>query len=102
MVIFGGIVVFIKPRMAWIHLPMVLWSAIVNLMGWICPLTPLENYYRNASGQAEYDVGFLEQHLSSVIYPEFADFQLGIFLGLSIFFWNLLIYTLVIYKIRTQ
>jgi hypothetical protein len=31
--VFGGFLCFRDPAWAWVHLPVVLWSAIVNLMG---------------------------------------------------------------------
>jgi hypothetical protein len=54
--VFGGILVALNVARAWIHVPAVLWSALVNLKGWTCPLTPLEQvssctryYWRSAT-----------------------------------------------------
>ncbi|MEX2470178.1 MAG: DUF2784 domain-containing protein, partial [Pseudohongiellaceae bacterium] len=40
----------IEPASAWLHLPVVLWSSLVNLAHWTCPLTPLEKNLRRRAG----------------------------------------------------
>lgn len=96
-VIFGGILTYRVPRLAWIHIPMVLWAFLVNIMEWICPLTPLENLYRRAIGQADYESGFIEHYLMPLIYPETMSYELGVFLGIAVFGWNVLIYAFIRY-----
>ena len=41
-VIFGGFFVLWSKRIAWFHVPAVLWGILIEFAGWICPLTPLE------------------------------------------------------------
>jgi len=53
-VLFGGLLALRWRWMPWIHLPAAIWGAVVVLFGWICPLTPIENALRHASGSAEY------------------------------------------------
>ncbi len=101
-VILGGLLVYFKPRFAWIHIPMVLWAAMVNLMGWVCPLTPLENFFRKAAGTLEYESGFLEHYLSPLIYPELMNYELGVILGVLVIVWNVLVYSFVIYIVRKR
>ncbi len=55
--------------MPWLHLPALAWAALVEFNGWICPLTPLENHLRLASGAAGYEGGFIEHYLLPVLYP---------------------------------
>lgn len=38
-------------------------------MGWICPLTPLENSLRARGGEAGYSGGFIEHYVRPVLYP---------------------------------
>jgi len=45
------------PRLVWIHVPAVLWGGLVEMAGWICPLTPLEVRFRQLAGQAGYEGG---------------------------------------------
>ena len=49
-VVFGGLLVMRRPRLAWVHLPAAAWGAWIEFAGWICPLTPLENWLRQQGG----------------------------------------------------
>jgi hypothetical protein len=86
--IFGGLIVLYKPRVAWVHVPVVLWSAVINLASWICPLTPLENFFRSAAGQAGYKGGFVEHYIAPLVYPGGMPRELEIVAGVSILVWN--------------
>lgn len=81
-VVAGGLLVAWKPRLAWLHVPAVAWGALIEFMGWICPLTPLENHFRQLSGQGGYAGGFIEHYLLPLIYPDAltppAQFSLGV------------------------
>jgi hypothetical protein len=99
-VIFGGLLVRYRRAFAWLHLPMALWGALVNLASWPCPLTPLENHYRALAGQQGYEGGFVEHYLAPLIYPEGLGRDLGIVLGLLVIGWNGAIYTLLLYRLR--
>lgn len=69
MVVFGGFLVLRWPKLAWLHVPVVIWGFLVELMGWICPLTPLEQKMRLAAGDGSYTGGFIEHYLMPLIYP---------------------------------
>ncbi|MEN8168435.1 MAG: DUF2784 domain-containing protein, partial [Pseudomonadota bacterium] len=43
-VMLGGLLVFKWKKAMLLHLPCVVWSALLEFNGWICPLTPLEIY----------------------------------------------------------
>ena len=45
-VLFGGLLVAKWPRVLWIHGPAFAWGCLVEFNGWLCPLTPLENWLR--------------------------------------------------------
>ena len=68
-VVLGGVVVPRSPRRAWLHLPAACWGATIELSGWICPLTPLENRFRQAAGEAGYAGGFIDHCLLPILYP---------------------------------
>ncbi len=68
-VVLGGAAVLRWPSLAWVHLPAVAWGALIELAGWMCPLTPLENALREAGGQAAYSGGFVEHYVVPVLYP---------------------------------
>jgi hypothetical protein len=68
-VMLGGFLVLRWPRLAWLHVPAVLWGAGIEIAGGICPLTPLENALRHAAGDAGYAGGFVEHYLVGLLYP---------------------------------
>lgn len=69
-VAFGGLVVLRYPRAIWVHVPVALWGATIELTGWICPLTTLENHLRRLGGEAGYTGGFIAHHLTPILYPD--------------------------------
>ena len=91
----GGLLALRWHWMPWAHLPAACWGTAVEIFGWFCPLTPLENSLRRASGAAGYSGGFIERHLLPMIYPaEFArEFQ--VFLGCFVVVFNLVVYFVV-------
>lgn len=68
-VVLGGLLVLRWPKLAWIHLPVVAWGLLVEITGWICPLTPLEQRLRLVAGEDGYSGGFIEHYLVPLIYP---------------------------------
>jgi Protein of Unknown function (DUF2784) len=52
--VLGGILMFKWKRAAWFHIPAALWAALIEFVGWECPLTPLENWLRREGGEAGY------------------------------------------------
>ncbi len=68
-VMLGGLLALRWPRVTWIHLPAVIWGVLIEFTGWICPLTPLENRLRRASGEAGYQGDFIAHYILPVLYP---------------------------------
>jgi len=68
-VLFGGLLALRWRRLPWLHLPSVLWVILMELNGWICPLTPLENRLREAAGAQGYSGGFIAHYLLPLVYP---------------------------------
>jgi len=69
-VVLGGFLVFRWPRLAWVHVPAFLWGAAIELIGWRCPLTDVENALRRMGAEEGYQITFVERYLIPVIYPE--------------------------------
>jgi hypothetical protein len=67
--LFGGLLALRWRLLPWLHLPCVLWVILIELNGWICPLTPLENRLREAAGARGYSGGFIEHYLLPLVYP---------------------------------
>jgi hypothetical protein len=99
-VVFGALLVLYRRWVAWLHIPMVLWSSVVNITPWLCPLTPLENLFRRQAGETGYAGGFIAHYIAPLIYPEGMSYDMGMMVGGFVFIWNMMIYGLVIYRIR--
>ncbi len=81
--VLGGILTIWWRRMIWVHVPVVVWAVAIVFAGWICPLTPLENWLRNHGGGTAYASGFVEHYLLPILYPtgltRGVQFALGVF-----------------------
>ena len=86
----------------WVHLPCALWAVLIELGGWICPLTPLELFLRRCAGQAGYAGGFIQHYLLPIIYPHDLTRELQIGLGLGVLLINLVAYALVVRRRRLK
>lgn len=65
-----GALAFLRWRLApLVHLPALAWGVGIELVGGTCPLTPLENALRRATGGPEYTGGCIERYLGPLIYP---------------------------------
>jgi hypothetical protein len=95
-VVVGGLVALRWPRVVWFHAPAVLWGSIVELAGWGCPLTPLENWLRALGDQAGYAGSFVERYLLPILYPEHLTRALQVGLGVAVLLVNLVIYSYVL------
>ena len=91
-VVFGGLAVLRWRQLAWFHLPAAVWGVAIELGGWLCPLTYLENYFRRLGGASGYSGTFIEQYLEPLLYPLGLTEQSQIFLGLAAFLVNFAIY----------
>lgn len=91
-VLTGGFLVLRNSKWAFVHLPAALWAATVEFTGWLCPLTPLENWLRLQGGGVPYTSSFVEQYLLPLLYPEVLTRGLQITLGLAVIVLNGLVY----------
>jgi len=69
-VVLGGLAVLWRRKVLWLHIPAVLWGALIEFYGWICPLTPLENWLRIKGDEPAYSGGFIVHYILPVLYPE--------------------------------
>ena len=95
-VVFGGLFVLRRPRLAWVHLPAAAWGACVEFTGWVCPLTPLENWLREQSGGPVYTSSFIERYLMPVLYPSALSREMQWVLGGLVIVINGAVYFLVL------
>ncbi|MGH9119540.1 MAG: DUF2784 domain-containing protein [Acidimicrobiales bacterium] len=74
---FGFIVlVVVGPLLAWrwravlrVQIPAAVYALAIVVVGFTCPLTPLEQHFRSLAGEAGYEGGFVDRYIEGVIYP---------------------------------
>jgi uncharacterized protein DUF2784 len=95
-VAFGGLLLLRWRRVAWFHVPAVIWGAITEFAGIVCPLTPLENILRARAGQVGYTGGFIEHYITRVMYPngltrgvQVALGSLAVLTNVALYWWAL-------------
>jgi hypothetical protein len=98
--VFGGLLVLRYRKMLPWHLAALCWGVVVQWANWICPLTPLENYFRQLGGEAGYSAGFIEHFVIGVLYPENLTLELRYVLGGVLLTINIAVYTYVILSRR--
>ncbi len=92
LVVLGGLLVLRWPRLIWLHVPVVLWGAAIEFIGFVCPLTPLEVWLRERGGEAAFEGDFIEHYITALIYPEGLTRGLQILLGVLALLPNVVIY----------
>jgi hypothetical protein len=91
-VMLGGLLVLRRPRLMWLHLPAVVWGALSEFLGVLCPLTPLETALRELGGRSGYEGDFIAHYITAVIYPSELTRGIQIALGFSALLLNMAIY----------
>jgi hypothetical protein len=99
-VVLGGLLVLRWRGVAWVHLPAAVWGAAIEFSGRVCPLTPLENWFRQRGGQAPYSGDFIEHYITAVIYPSGLTRTTQLVLGALVVALNATIYGWMIFKRR--
>ena len=93
-VLCGGLLVLKCRWIARLHLPAVVWGAVVEFTGWICPLTPLENWLRVQGGEAGYQDDFTTRYLLPILYPVDLTRDVQLLLGTVVIAVNAAVYWL--------
>lgn len=99
-VVFGGVAVWRIPKLAWLHVPAVIWGALIEFAGWICPLTPWEQSLRRLAGERGYSDGFVEHYLFPLVYPEGLTRNVQIVLGVLVLVINATVYAFILRRRR--
>jgi len=95
-VVVGGLAALRWPRLAWLHLPALAWAIVVEATASICPLTPLENHWRQQAGDAGYAGGFVEHYLVPIVYPAGLTSRGQLVLAVGVAAINLVVYAIVL------
>jgi hypothetical protein len=102
-VVFGGLLVLRLPQrrslFLWLHLPALAWGILVEFFQLPCPLTQLENRFKELGGERGYEGGFIEFYVSAVLYARVTpEFQM--MLGAALVLFNVLVYFYVFKQTR--
>jgi hypothetical protein len=95
-VVLGALLVLRWRGLAWVHVPVALYGAIIEFAGFVCPLTPLEVSLRQRGGEAGYTGGFVERYVTAALYPEGLTREAQWVLGALVLLINGVIYTILV------
>ncbi len=101
-VVLGGLLAIRWRKIIWAHLPATAWGALIEFAGWICPLTPLENWLRSQGGMAGYSGGFIEQYILPLLYPANLTREIQLTLGTIVILINLIFYGIIFRRYRSE
>jgi hypothetical protein len=94
-VVAGGLLALRWRWVAAVHIPVALYGVVIELVGFTCPLTPLEKTLRRRAGSAGYEGGFVEHYVVPVVYPGEFTSSVKIALAALIVVANVIVYGIV-------
>jgi hypothetical protein len=89
----GGLLVLRRPPLMWLHLPAVAWGMLIEFLGLVCPLTPLETRLRELGGGSGYEGDFIGHYIMAAIYPSGLTRGIQVALGFGALLLNMAIYS---------
>ena len=92
-VVLGGLLALRWPRVAWVHVPVALYGAVIEFVGFTCPLTPLEIWLRRQGGEVGYRGDFIEHYVMAGLYPTGLTREVQVGLGVGVLVLNACVYT---------
>ena len=99
-VVFGALLLFASVKIIFIHIPAVIWGSYIELTNSICPLTYLENWFLHKANLTTYSEGFIQNYLVPIVYPMNLTKDLQIYLGIALIVLNIIVYVLIINKLK--
>jgi hypothetical protein len=85
-----------------VHLPVALYGAAIEFVGFVCPLTPLEVWLRRRGGEGGYEGGFVEHYVTAALYPSGLTRELQLALGAAVLVINAAVYTVWLRRRRAR
>ena len=101
-VVFGALLFFVATKIVFIHIPAFIWGSYIELTHSICPLTYLENWFLHKANLTTYSEGFIQNYLVFIVYPTNLSKNLQIYLGIAIIVANMIIYGLIISRLKKK
>jgi len=100
--VLGALLTLRWRKVVWFHVPAVIIAATAAFAGWICPLTPMENWFRIRGGGTGYSTTFIDHYITPILYPVNLTRGMQIALGIFVIALNALIYLILIRLVRGQ
>lgn len=88
----GAALLFVWPKLVWVHLPALAWGGFVEFTGRLCPLTTIEDGFREAAGQQGYAGGFIDHYITPIVYPDGLTRETQLLFGLILVGVNIVLY----------
>ena len=101
-VVLGGLLVLRWRRAMWIHLPCAAWGALIEIGGWVCPLTPLEHRFRDLGHEPGYAGSFVDHYVVSVLYPAGLTRGFQYAIAAFVIVLNVVVYSLALRRARAR
>lgn len=98
-VMLGAFLVWRWPALIWLHAPAAAWGALVLVMHWPCPLTPLENRLRRRGGASTYSQGFLAHYFGRHFCPDGLTPGVRILISVTVIVVNVALYVAIIARL---
>jgi hypothetical protein len=98
-ILLGGFLVWRWNWIGWVHVPIVLWGTFIHFTGWLCPLTPLENFLRAKAGQAGYEGSFVEHYILALLSWDGRTYAMQVLIGILVLAANCVPYGLLFFRL---
>lgn len=98
----GGLLVLRWRWIAWLHVPAFVWATLIEFGGWVCPLTPIENVFRERAGVSPYTGGFIQHYLLRALYPSGLTRGVQLVPGAGVLVLNVVVYWIVVSRRRAS
>ncbi len=69
-VIFGALLTRGRRLLSGLHIASLLYSVVIQVGPWPCPLTIAEQYFQQQAGRTPYQQPFLTHYLDKLVYPD--------------------------------
>jgi len=90
-VIFGCLLTRRRRFLAWFHVVSLIYSIVIEVGYWPCPLTWAEQWAQAKAGIAPYEEDFLIHYLEAIVYPD-VPYALLVACAVAVCVFNLTVY----------
>ena len=90
-VAFGAFVTWNRPWLRWVHIVSLVYSILIEVGPWPCPLTILEQALEGRAGMNPYRGPFVLHYLDATVYPNIPQ-SLLVACGVAVCVFNLVLY----------